>query len=699
MTNTFTPAPALGQDDATQVRSRDPLALLWARKGLIVLAIIAGIAAALLHDRALHAPLYRATATLALDPRSEAVVPFEPMLSDAPRDRAHVHTQAEFAQSRSLLFQVVNDLQLHRNPAFAPKGFLPNGLGFSQPPELTVQQAVARLDAALSVQVHRKAYVFALRVDTPDPALSTQIVNALAKAYIAQQQETKNTATSEAAAWLSQRAGELKAELHDKEAELRAQIAGSHAPTSVDLDVLRDRLRSAEDSLTATQEGIAALDARLSDLAGLRSISGFAALARTTGDPTLTRFAPAAATGDAAITQLFDTRLGILTDTARAELADLRQVAVPQENTVLRLTERLSAETNLSGNIRQAEREIEATRVLYQTLLERLKQTLVQRDLQRSDSRVLSFADAGVKMGAPVSLRATLGALLAGILACLFVIWQAKTQPRIERGRDLEHHLGIAVMGRLPYVPNDDLSTMLIAPQGTAPHPFIDAVRGVRSAVLLARAAEVPKIIATASALPDEGKTTLAIALAHDLSRLGKQVLVIEGDLRRCGLGPKLGLLPRSQSVTLAMTQPKETQAALQHHSAGFDVLLGNPHAPNSPDLFAKTDLGEALAMLGKDYDFILIDTPPVLLAPEALILARAADVTILNAAAGASRVADTARALRLLNDAGADVVGAVLSKDRTQPSSAARAYRTGYRPQRRALGTAVAPHRKLHKT
>ena len=190
-----------------------------------------------------------------------------------------------------------------------------------------------------------------------------------------------------------------------------------------------------------------------------------------------------------------------------------------------------------------------------------------------------------------------------------------------------------------------------------------EAIRNLRTSVLLSNLDVAPKVILVSSSVPGEGKTTQAIGLAHNLAGLGKKVLLVEGDIRRRTFKEyfksetDLGLIG-----VLSEEVPLE-QAILRPEGFPVDVLMGQKSSVNAADLFSSDTFEGFMARARKQYDYIVIDTPPVLVVPDARVIAAVADAIVYVAQWDSTPRSQVIEGLKLFASVGAPVTGLSLSQ------------------------------------
>ncbi len=618
------------------------LSALW--RGKAVIAFCAGLAALIggYYAYGIAEPRFAATTELLLEVRDRKVVDVESVVSGVGSDDASLNTEVSILRSRGLIETLVRDMGLTEDPEFNPAlrtapWYAPGALrdralrliGRAPPPEptpgaeRTVSRTVSAVGEAVAISNDRDTYVFRIRATTGAPDKSVAIANRLAELYLEDQIAAKFAATEYAINWLSQRVTELELELKDKEDALEEMRLSSAVLEPAALQALTLRLRGLDGDLAAARDRAAALDAR----------------ATSAGADAETRI-EARSQADAA-----RTRAGRLAETRDG------------------LAARIDAQNAARVGIGTLVREVNATRVLYETFLQRLKETSIQVGLQQADSRILSRADFGVPV-APRRGRIVLVALLIGAaLGAGIVLVQQLRAGGFRTAEELETATGRPVLGQVPLMPLRRRARLPAYLRGHPTSAASEAIRNLRTSILMAQAGAPPKVIAVASSVPGEGKTTMSIALAHNLAGLGHKVLLVEGDIRRRTLSGYFPETPGGHLLNVISQTMTLDEAAFRNDDLGIDVLTGASSSTNGADLFASPRFRDMMDTARAAYDFVVIDTPPVLVVPDARIIARQADAVLYCVLWNRTAPQQVAAGLRQFASVDVDVTGLVLSR------------------------------------
>ncbi len=204
-----------------------------------------------------------------------------------------------------------------------------------------------------------------------------------------------------------------------------------------------------------------------------------------------------------------------------------------------------------------------------------------------------------------------------------------------------------------------------------------ECVRMVRTALLQRLGHRDHHVVQITSATPATGKTTFSIQLARSLAQCGKSVLLVDADMRNPTVARRLGLEVDYSGLIEAMLDPRAERKLIRPTSVGgmFILPAGRPASPVEVELLANGRLGACLKRWRETYDFVLLDSSPLLPVADARILARHADGTILLAREGHSRRQEVVESLAALTTAGGELLGTVLVGARRSSSYYAGSY------------------------
>ncbi|MGG7565071.1 GumC family protein [Rhodovulum sp. DZ06] len=613
-------------------------------------------------------PLYRSSAVVMTETRQEEMIDLETVMAGIGTDYYARQAELEILRSRTLAERVVKALDLEALEFFNPTIIdradqnpynlfnllfaamdlfkstiretvsdeaLPTADDFDRD-YWSLQRTIDSLLGTLEVQPVGETYVYSITISTDDPELSAEIANKYAELYILEQLEVKFEATQNATNWLSGRVAELKTALESAEAAREEFISSTPLISEEQLSGITRQVKELRERETGLKEDVVATRARAQELERLAAAGNYRAAADLVAAPRLIGLAadieaaPAGARRDALVAR-FEAelvrqaeRLTFEQDRATSQAAALRE-------TIRDLEAQFERQSTDLVQLRQLEREAEASRLIYEYFLNRMKETSVQQGIQQADSRILSPAVIHLvpsypKKSATVMLAGMLGVVLGSIL----VLVKEQLNKSFRTSEDLEKYTGLPALGMIPAAPVRSRRKLLEYGVNKPDSAMMEAIRNLRTGVLMANMDRAPQVVMLTSTLPKEGKTTSSILLSLNAAALGKSVLLIEGDLRRRTF-PAYFEAPRNQPGLLSVLAETESfeNAVLRDQATGLDVLLGEDTRTNAADVFSSQKFRTFIDAMRHRYDMVVIDTPPVMAVPDARVIAPLADAII----------------------------------------------------------------------
>jgi capsular exopolysaccharide synthesis family protein len=671
---------------------------LWRGKWIIILCAMIAVLVGGYYAYGVAVPKYSATTTLALQIRGSQIVDIESVMSGVSSDDASLNTEIEVIKSRKLGEQLVTRLSLTEDPEFNPtiddgsvnflelalsqwfdvdlaagekvtRELLDRWLGITLPDEVTFSErqvfdkTVDNVMNIITATLQRNTFVFSVSAKTTDPQKSVRMANTLAEIYIADQIAVKFEATENAVTWLSERVTDLEVELKTREDEIKELRAGSSLVTPESLAALNQQANDMSDRLVDLRALAQGAEARLGALQQLQASGDVDAMQATFSDPVLRRLYNDLASGGQQTRDLFDDRFSLLIQREANDTQRAVAQAVSLETSYENLQEEIASKTEDLVEVQQAEREVQATRVLYETFLARLKETTVQRGLQEADARVLSPSINGRYVEPRKSRILALSLILGGMIGVAIVLLQQFLHNGFRTAEDLERHTGISVMGQIPRIPISKRESLVPYLKSKPTSAASEAIRNLRTSVLLSNIDSPPKVIMSTSSIPGEGKTTQAISLATNFAGLGKSVLLIECDIRRRTFTRYFKNVPDGGIVTALARERPLNEIVFHDPELDVDVLMGEKSAVNAADLFSSDRFHEFIRNARNSYDIVLIDTPPVLVVPDARVIGQSVDAILYSVAWDRTAKGQIDEGIRQLATAKLKITGFVLSQ------------------------------------
>jgi receptor protein-tyrosine kinase len=299
-------------------------------------------------------------------------------------------------------------------------------------------------------------------------------------------------------------------------------------------------------------------------------------------------------------------------------------------------------------------------------LKQRLNQLQVDASFTKGGPRLITPAAVPTRPIAPAPKRnAVLGLAVGLLLGTALAFAFDHFDDSIKSKEDLDRATrDVSVLGLIPLVPgwkNRDEAYVVSRTEPSS--PAAEAYRALRTSLHFLTLERSLRVLEVTSPNASEGKSTAVANLAIVLARAGERVIVVSCDLRRPRVHEFFDL-PNSVGFTSVVTGESSLHAALQQvpNEPRLLLLASGPVPPNPSELLASTRAAELLGALKGQADFVLLDVPPVLPVTDAAVLSSRADGVLLVATVGSTGGKQMTRAIELLRQVQAPVIGAILN-------------------------------------
>jgi succinoglycan biosynthesis transport protein ExoP len=689
----------------------DRLIAAFRRRIRVSAAVAFVILAAVIVVTFMQTPRYAGSAEVMIDTRKHDVANIQDVLSGLTADSSVVDTEVQVLKSRSLAERVVEALKLDNDPEFngqlRPAGLLASLKGlFSQFAPSSDDSAAANLrhvkaheavvDAVLkrlSVRRSGLTYVIDIGFESASPAKAADIANTFADKYLTQQLQDKYDATAAANQWLNERLSELEPQVQSAAAAVEQYKASHGLLASVGSSLTEQEISNINTELDQARADAAEKAARVktaetdaqggsngADLSGplssqtMMQLRSQQAQASSKVADLQTKYGPKHPDVQRAQRELEDISAQINQEVQR-QVSNLKTEDQVAEQRVASLQSSLSgAKGTLVGNnaasveLAELQRKADAASALYDSLLNREKQTATDQGNEQSDSRIVSRAKIPIAPNYPNKpLNLAVGLLLglAGGVAAAFLL--EALDNGLATSEDVERYLNLPNLGAVPQLQTtiDGKATTLPPGDYVIEKPlsaFAEAFRNLRASILLSKVDTPVKVVALTSALPGEGKTTTTFCLGRSMAMSGSKVLVMDCDLRRRGINRLLGVEPQIGLIEVLQGADLEKALILDAPSgAWFLPLAQSQHNPK--DLFGSAAMDRLIDRLRARFDLVLIDTSPLLPVSDARILAQKADAIVYLARWRKTPRKAVKAAIALLTSVHADIIGVALTQ------------------------------------
>lgn len=676
-------------------------------------------------------PVYIARATIEIDRENSNMLPFQGADAyDSMMDLDnYIETQSKVLTSETLALQTIRNTGLAANPEFSAGGIPSEAIATGSLANQKRPPEVAAFLGSLSVKRIPSSRLMEVSYESTDPVLAARILNAHLDNFKAQNIQSRYEATLEATRFLTSQLNELKLTVKQSE-DARINYERQNQIWSVD------------DKSNITTQRLADLDKQLTDAQGetlkKQALYEYAkagdidAVPEIRADPLLQDLQKKRADLSVQFTeavnqygpnfpkvQRLQAQIKEVDDQIARESrgivlqleSDYRE-AKQREELIRQALEVQKAETNnmaekmVQYNI--LKRESEADKSLYEGLLTKLKEAGISEGLKSSNLRVVDPAMIPSYPARPAKARNIALAFLVGLvggigLALLreYLDNTVKTPDDIETltrlpslavvpafGEGVGHKRRMGIFAGAST--NGHEKRIELVAQHLPKSQMSEAFRALRTALLLSQPDHPPQVILVTSALPREGKTTAAANLAVTLAQLGDKTVLVDADLRKPGVGRLLNLgTGKYAGLSSYLAGVSTLDLVTVPHPAipNLAAIPTGPLPPNPADLLSSHKLADAIAELRTKYKFVVIDSPPIMAATDAVILSVQTDGVLLVVRSGETPKEAFTRTRDLLVSVKSRLLGVVLNAvDASAPdyyySYRYYPYSYGYGPQ-----------------
>jgi polysaccharide biosynthesis transport protein len=313
------------------------------------------------------------------------------------------------------------------------------------------------------------------------------------------------------------------------------------------------------------------------------------------------------------------------------------------------------------GNYNILKRKADSERTVYQTLLQQQKELAVVANSRANNVQVMDKAEVPGTPILPNPRKDWITALMAGLTIAMGLAFGIEyLDDTVKTPEDITHRLKLPLLGLVPAVRGDRVPVL----SEPVPHDFGEAFRSLRTSLVFTSGAQSTRIIAVTSSQPLEGKTTTACNLAMALALGGSRVLLIDADMRRPGLHKTMGLANETGLSHLLVGQARVRDAVQRTSEPNLVAITAGRTPPNPSELLSSERMNNLLTNLATGpFDWVIIDTPPVLAVTDAVILAQRVSGVVFVVGSEMTRRVHAERALETLQSGHPRSVTVVLNR------------------------------------
>lgn len=651
-------------------------------------------------------PVYRATVTVLIEANKSKVLSIEDVYSGISQNREYFQTQVEIIKSREVAVKAIIKTKLWEREEFDPRekskswvGSILASTGFTDDlekkewTELALAEAIyTGFSKRLTIEPIRLSQLAKISFESKDAELSALVANAVADVYIENDLDARYKVTKQASSWLQERLSSLKTKLDESERALQtfrekegivdvknaAQSGAGKQIEEVTQRLVETRMKRAEAENAYNQIKNAPKGADLSSLPAVikNTIVGEAKKQEGEAERRLSEIAQRYGTEHPKYLQ-GEGELKAARDNVKRQV-DMVVSSVTREYEAARGTERAlegimaSARGSVQTINRKEfelgvlDREVESNRQMYDMFMKRAKETNVAGDLQSAVARVVDPAVVPNKPVKPQKVQIILIAFVLGLfIGVLSSLLLDRLDNTLKTTEDIETKLKHPLLTTLPLLDKSEVERTSTArlfldqPKSL----YSEAIRTARTGVLLSAIDLDKRILLVTSSLPGEGKTTFSINLAMAHAHT-KKTLLIDSDMRRPAVSKGLDLGKGSKGLSNLVSGTATLEECLQTvEGSNLMILPSGTIPPNPLELLLSQKFKDTLAQLSETFDIIIIDSPPVELVSDALVISALTTGVIYVVKALDTPYQLARKGLQRLRRADGQILGVVLNK------------------------------------
>lgn len=663
-------------------------------------------------------PIYRSSTLLYIEDKKSNVSRIDEMYDISSFKREYYQSQLEILKSWGLAEKVVKKLDLASHPIFDPNRnqskssfslskLLPSSWVKAEQEEQTDEEKhkgiVDAVVKSITITPVRNSQLVKIGFESPDKHLAAQVPNNLAEMYIESDLNAKLETTNKAAKWLIGSLDGLRIKLANSEQKLQAYMEKQNLINVAGVkSVAAKQIEETASNLVKARQRLAEAESVYQQVEKLRAVAKstaiFESIPTVLKNPLVQNLKTAELNAKSKLSELSE-RYGPKHPRIIAATAELQTAQSNTTEQIWRVIESISQEydvalanvkaleTSLETNRQEIktlnrkeaqlailEREVNANRQLYDNFLTRFKETDASQDIQKalqtSVGRIVDLALVSSKPYKPkkkliIAISLVLGFLFSTMLA-FFLEYLDHT---IKNGEDVEQKLGLHMLGAIPKLPVNKKEPY--APRWTFINEpksrFSEEIRTIRTGVILSNLDnDQCKVVVITSSVPSEGKSTFATSQALAISQM-HHTLLIDADMRKPTLGKSLGLQDKAVGLSelVAGTSPlTDCIYKLSDDIEGdLEIMPSGSIPPNPLELLSSSKFKQILDDLKNKYEYIIIDTAPVMLVSDAIVLSQHADTLLYVVKADATPDKLIKESIKRLHQANAPIKNIVLNQ------------------------------------
>lgn len=599
----------------------------------------------------LATPIYKATTQILVERQMPRLLETrEGSYSSEAMNQEFYQTQYKLLASKALAEKVATKLDLYNNPNFTTQKMPPDA------PELQRQhfkdRIINRLMKQIEVTPIRNSSLVDVSFYNPDAKLAAAVVNAVAQSYIEQSLDLRFAASQEGTIWLNQKIAEARKKLEDSEFKIN-QYARAHniVATENKESITAQKLEQLNKELVTAQTKRSESETRFREVSQghpipevinnhlIQNLKGEEAKIIVQVSELGKKFGEKHPRMMQLQQELAGIRAKISAEHAHIVQAVKNEyrMAQNQEASLKKALEETKTDTQDLGD-RTVEykvllRDVETNRALYENMLKSLKTTTATENLPSTNIRIIYPATVPEKPAKPKKALNLLLSLVVGSMMALGLVFGLEyVDTSIKNPDDVEKWLQVPSLAMIPHLESSEAQDKhipeLVVHYGGNPLAA-EAYRALRTSIVFSAAGKAPGVILVTSSLPGEGKSLTSTNLAAAMAKAGKDVLLIDADLRRPSLH-KLFQVEQEPGLSNYLVGEINELPCLQTVVPHLYLLPCGKIPPNPSELLGSARMEELLGRGQERFAHIILDSPPIISVTDATILSTKSEGTLL---------------------------------------------------------------------
>jgi capsular exopolysaccharide synthesis family protein len=625
--------------------------------------------------------IFAAKTVLQVEQEEQKILNIEQVQKEHLQSLDFLKTVEQTLKSRTLLERVLTNYHLAEHPRFAP----PTTDG-----PRSNEQLITLLADMVDVRLRKGTRLIDVQAEHPVPAFTELIANALVREYMRQSVEHNASASDTATEFLQTEAVRLKARLDQSEAALQTyQEQSQSASLEGRQSVIKENLRDLSSKVTDAKSARIIQESAHEQIREMgTNLAGLLVIPAVANDPRVLEIRSQVAKQESEIANLSQRYRArhpkyIQAQSQLAEWKSALAIAIFNVTQTVRLAYQnaRTSEQALEQALREQEtaalemgkqtvrynelaRDVESDRALFQSVLNRIKETTVTKDIGSSKVRVVQRAAVPEKPIKPEKLKVALMGLIAGLgLGVLLVLLLDAMDRSLKTVDQAEEYLGLPVLTAIPRIAGVDQRRLIQSEDSRSGEA--EAFRTLRTSLSMLGRKEDRRTFLFTSAVPSEGKTFCSLNFAASLAQQGLRTLIIDGDLRRPMVEKSLkGNSEKSFGVTDYLTGHKPFDAVV--HPTPVENLFYLPAGtttPNPAELLAKTGVDALIDEALLHYDRVIVDSAPIHAVSDTLLMLNRIQTVCLVLLSRRTAKNAVLRAVQMLREASAPLAGVIMNQ------------------------------------